>query len=130
VIILIDSDILIEISHGRNEDELRKWVQLQDSDHVLMCSPVTVAELWHGARPNEHRSLDDLFAALLCIPIDNEIGRRASDYLRQFGRSHNLELRRRLHRGDRFDPRRCFVDAQSKALSCERVRILLGKLGD
>jgi predicted nucleic acid-binding protein len=92
VIILIDSDILIEISRGRNEDELRKWVQLQDSDHVLLCSPVTVAELWHGARPNEHRSLDDLFAALVCVPIDNEIGRRAGDYLRQFGRSHNFEL--------------------------------------
>jgi predicted nucleic acid-binding protein len=92
VIILIDSDILIEISRGRNEDALAKWALLQDSDSVLLCSPVTVAELWHGARPSEHKSLDDLFAALVCVPIDQDVGRRAGDYLRQFAKSHNLEL--------------------------------------
>jgi predicted nucleic acid-binding protein len=92
VIILIDSDILIEISRGRNEDLLAKWALLQDSDPVVLCSPVTIAELWHGARPNEYKSLDDLFAALVCVPVDHEIGRRAGDFLRQFGKSHNLEL--------------------------------------
>jgi predicted nucleic acid-binding protein len=92
VIILIDSDILIEISRGRNEDVLGKWAQLQDSDSVLLCSPVTIAELWRGALPHEHKSLDDLFAALVCAPIDHEIAHRAGDCLRQFRKSHNLEL--------------------------------------
>ena len=92
MIILIDSDILIEITRGRNEDVLGKWAQLQDSDSVLLCSPVTIAQLWRGALPHEHKSLDDLFAALVCVPIDHEIGRRAGDFLRQFGKSHNLEL--------------------------------------
>jgi predicted nucleic acid-binding protein len=92
VIILIDSDILIEISRGRNHDVLAKWAQLQDSDSGLLCSPVTVAELWHGARPSEYKTLDDLFAALICVPIDHEIGRRAGDCLRQYGKTHSLEL--------------------------------------
>ncbi len=51
--ILIDSDTLIEVSRGKDQQVLAKWNQLSDSGPVLLCSPVTVAELWHGARPNE-----------------------------------------------------------------------------
>ncbi len=59
---------------------------------VLACSPVTVAELWHGARPREHKILQDLFEVIQCVPIDLEIGRRAGDYLRMFAKSHSVEL--------------------------------------
>ncbi|MEP6602037.1 MAG: type II toxin-antitoxin system VapC family toxin [Nitrospirota bacterium] len=90
--ILIDSDILIEVSRGVDKKVLDSWTRLSDSDEVLLCSPVTIAELWHGARPNEHGILNDLFTALLCVPIDREIGHRAGDYLRQYHKSHHLEL--------------------------------------
>lgn len=90
--VLIDSDILIEVSRGRDVGILKKWDDLGRSDTVLMCSPVTVAELWHGARPQEHKILEALFAAIHCVPIDVEIGRRAGDYLRQFAKSHSVEL--------------------------------------
>lgn len=59
---------------------------------MLVCSPVTVAELWHGARSREHEILEDLFAVIQCVPIDLEIGRRAGDYLRLFAKSHSVEL--------------------------------------
>ncbi len=59
---------------------------------MILCSPVTVAEIWHGARAHEHKSLSALFAAMTCIPIDAEIGRRAGDYLRQYAKSHHVEL--------------------------------------
>jgi len=55
-------------------------------------SPVTVAELWHGARQHEGRILQALFAAVPSIPIDTEIGHRAGAYLRQFAKSHGVEL--------------------------------------
>lgn len=90
--LLIDSDILIEVSRGRNEPILSRWRELSGSDQVLLCSPVTIAELWHGARPREYDALEALFAALLPVPIDKEIGRRAGDYLRQYARSHHVEL--------------------------------------
>jgi predicted nucleic acid-binding protein len=90
--VLIDSDILIEVSRGRSEDVLAKWNELSESDQVLFCSPVTIAELWHGARPREYKALDALFGALTCVAIDHEIGKRAGDYLRQYGRSHHVEL--------------------------------------
>jgi predicted nucleic acid-binding protein len=89
---LIDSDILIEVSRSRDDALLARWDQLSRSDTPLLCSSVTVAEIWHGARPQEHRALDALFAAIHCIPIDIKIGIKAGEYLRQYAKSHNVEL--------------------------------------
>ena|SRR6266568_3840842 len=90
--VLIDSDVLIEVSRGRNVQVVEQWEGSSGSEHLLLCSPVTVAELWHGAFPPEHETLRQLFAALICVPIDQDIGRRAGDYLRRYAKSHNLEL--------------------------------------
>ena len=89
--ILIDSDVLIEVSRGRDAAVLKQWEELGASDAVLLCSPVSVAEIWHGARPKEHAILDALFASLICVPIDLEIGRRAGEYLSRQHASHHVE---------------------------------------
>lgn len=51
--VLVDSDILIEVSRGRDEDIVSKWMDLSRSDAAVLYSPVSVAELWAGARPKE-----------------------------------------------------------------------------
>jgi predicted nucleic acid-binding protein len=90
--LLIDSDILIEVSGARDDALLASWDALSRGDTPLFCSPVTIAELWHGARPQEYRTLEVLFAGLNCIPIDAQIGQRAGNYLRQYAKSHHVEL--------------------------------------
>ena len=91
--VLIDSDILIEVSRARDSGILAKWDSLSRGPTALFCSPVTVAELWHGARQQEEdRILQALFSAVPSIPIDAEIGQRAGAYLRQFAKSHGVEL--------------------------------------
>jgi predicted nucleic acid-binding protein len=90
--VLIDSDILIEVSRARDAAVLARWDELSRSEVALLCSPVTVAELWHGARPKEQGTLEALFAAIHCVPIDSTIGVRAGDYLRQYAKSHHVEL--------------------------------------
>ena len=90
--VLIDSDILIEVSRARNSGILTKWDALSRASTVLFCSPVTVAELWHGARRQEDGILQALFAAVQSIPIDVEIGQRAGVFLRQYAKSHGVEL--------------------------------------
>lgn len=90
--VLIDSDILIEVSRARDAAVLTRWDQLSRSDIPLLCSPVTIAELWHGARPQEHAALSALFSAIRAIPIDATIGIRAGEYLRLFSKSHHVEL--------------------------------------
>ena len=90
--VLIDSDVLIEVTRARDNVLLARWNQLSSGDTSLFCSPVTVAELWHGARPSEHSALSALFDAIECVAIDKKIGRRAGDYLRQYSKSHHVEL--------------------------------------
>jgi predicted nucleic acid-binding protein len=90
--VLIDSDILIEVSRAIDRSILIRWDELSRSEVPLLCSPVTVAELWHGARPKEQGTLEALFAAIHCVPIDSKIGLRAGDYLRRYAKSHHVEL--------------------------------------
>ena len=90
--VLVDSDILIEVSRGRNADIVARWMDLSNSDDAVLYSPVSVAELWAGARPKEHNALRNLFLALTCVPINDEAGHRAGLYLLQYRRSHAVEL--------------------------------------
>jgi hypothetical protein len=90
--VLVDSDILIEVSRGRDDQIAERWLALSESTEGVLCSPVTVAEVWCGAKPREHIFLESLFASMFCVPIGDEIGRRAGDYLASYRKSHNLEL--------------------------------------
>jgi hypothetical protein len=90
--VLIDSDILIEVLRARDSSILVRWDLLSRSDTAVLCSPVSIAELWHGARPQEHSTLTTLFVAITCVPIDLMIGQRAGDYLREYAKSHHVEL--------------------------------------
>jgi len=90
--VLIDSDILIEVSRGRDSAILAQWREVTSADAVVVCSAVTIAEIWSGARPREHVILIGLFAVLTCVPIDSTIGRRAGEYLERYSKSHRLEL--------------------------------------
>jgi predicted nucleic acid-binding protein len=90
--LLVDSDILIEVSRGKDADLVSQWREMGRSDAAILYSPVSVAELWTGARPSEHEAIAGLFGALTCVPIDAAIGRRAGDYLRHYRKSHGMGL--------------------------------------
>ena len=90
--VLVDSDILIEASRGRDADLVSRWIELGRSDEVILYSPVSAAKLWAGARPAEHGALHNLFRALNCVPIDEATGRQAGDYLKRYRKSHVAEL--------------------------------------
>ncbi len=90
--VLVDSDILIEVLRGRRPEVVRKWKELVDQVEPIFCSPVSIAEIRHGMRAHERESTERVFSALICVPIDAEIGARAGDYLRAFRSSHALEL--------------------------------------
>jgi len=89
--LLVDTDILIEVLRGR-DPVLTTWRRLSETTDAVLYSAVTVAELWHGLRPGEEAAVSRLLEALISIPVDAEIGRRAGEYLRSFRPSHGLEL--------------------------------------
>ena len=90
--VLTDSDILIEVARGRDRRIVRGWMDLSLSGAIVLFSPVNAAELWAGARANEHEKLSRLFANLTCVAITADVGEKAGQYLRQFAKSHALEL--------------------------------------
>jgi predicted nucleic acid-binding protein len=90
--ILVDSDILIEVSRGQDSSIVSRWIELSTSDALILFSPISAAELWARARPAEYENLEALFEALLCVPVDAAVGRRAGDYLRRYRKTHNIEF--------------------------------------
>jgi predicted nucleic acid-binding protein len=90
--VLVDSDILIEVSRGRNAALVSGWMELSRADAAVLYSPVSVAELWAGATPGEHDALNNLFRALTCAPIGKETGHLAGAWLRKYRRSHGVEV--------------------------------------
>ena len=90
--VLIDSDILIEVLRQRDETILARWADLGKSATPISYCPVTAVELWSGVRPGEQMRLTEFFHALRCPVIDDEIGRKAGDYLREFRKSHGVEI--------------------------------------
>jgi hydrogenase accessory protein HypB len=76
--VLIDSDVLIAVLRGRDIEIRSAWDRLRDSDAVLMCSPVTVAELWDGSPGRwELDQLDFLFienVGNLVCPASYDVG--------------------------------------------------------
>jgi len=92
VTVLVDFDIVIEVCRDRDRNILSRWRELGQSGGAILCSPVTAVELWNGVRPREHEALTHFFRTLLCVPIDYETGRQAGDYLRQYRKSHGLQI--------------------------------------
>jgi predicted nucleic acid-binding protein len=90
--VLVDSDILIEVSRGRDAAIVSQWMELSHTDADVLYSPVSVAELWAGARPHEHDALNNLFRALTCTLIGKEAGHMAGAWLRKYRRSHGVEV--------------------------------------
>lgn len=90
--VLVDSDIPIEVSQSTNADIVASWIELSNSEDAVLYSPVSVAELWAGARPKEYDTLGKLFHSLTYAPIDEAVGHQAGPYLRQYRRSHSVEV--------------------------------------
>jgi len=90
--VVVDSDILIEVSRHRDGKLISAWLTLTESEIETMYSLVSAAELWTGALPNEHDVLTRLFHSFRCAPSNGETGKLAGDYLRHYRKSHDLEL--------------------------------------
>src|SRR4051812_9623192 len=90
--VLIDSDVLMEILRGEEKSVLSHWESLATAETAMLFSAVSAAEIWAAARSSEHVQITKLFRPLLCVPVEREIAKQAGEYLRKYGRSHQLKL--------------------------------------
>ena len=89
--IVLDSDVIIECLRG-NATVTEKLKQLYLSATIISYTPISSAEIYAGVRENERRKVKYFFDNLNFLPIDDEAGVKAGDYLRKFSKSHNVEI--------------------------------------
>ncbi|MGH9588459.1 MAG: PIN domain-containing protein [Acidobacteriaceae bacterium] len=92
MMVVVDSDVLIEVTRNRDRKLIAAWFSLIESEIEVMYSSVSAAELWAGALPHEHDVLTRLFRSLRCASYDEETGKLAGDFMRQYRKSHNVDL--------------------------------------
>ncbi len=90
--VFVDSDILIEVLRARDASIRFRWNELALEETPVLYSPISAAEIWAGARPHETDLTTRIFGPLQCIPVDHAIGELAGQFLRQYSKSHALEL--------------------------------------
>lgn len=88
---LIDTDIAIDHFHG-NQSAREFFAQALASGEPLYISVVTLTELLAGMRSGEEELTEKLLSLFTVIDVDNAIGRKAAEYLRQYSRSHKMDL--------------------------------------
>ena len=89
--ILLDSDVIIAWLRGY-QPVADAIMNLLESGHTLLWTPVSIAEIFAGARKNETTRLEALFQILETLPISESIGKKAGHFLQKYSRSHGVEL--------------------------------------
>jgi predicted nucleic acid-binding protein len=88
--VLVDTDVLINFLRGKLPAKEFLLTQLSNSVPIL-CSVITVAEIYAGMRPHELEKTGALLDNLEIIPVTRNIAEKAGHY-KQSIKSHSLEL--------------------------------------
>ncbi len=88
---LIDTDVAIDHFHG-HQAALDYFAEALAAGEILAISIITLTELAGGMRPGEEARTERLFRLFALLDVPEPVGRIAAGYLRQFRRSHRLEL--------------------------------------
>jgi len=89
--ILLDSDAIIAWLRGY-QPVADAVLNLLESGHSLLWTPVSIAEVFAGARKSESAKLETLFQILETLPVSEAIGKKAGHYLQKYSISHSVEL--------------------------------------
>jgi predicted nucleic acid-binding protein len=88
---LIDTDIAIDHFHGHRET-LEYFTQTLLDGEILAISVISLTEILAGMRAGEQERTEKLFALFTIIDVDDQIARKAGEYLNEFRKSHRMEL--------------------------------------
>ncbi len=87
--LLLDTDILINLLRGNVA--ARDFFANNLEENELLCSVISVAEIWVGMRPHEELATRRLVDALKVIDINRAIAMKAGNFKGTI-KSHALEL--------------------------------------
>lgn len=87
--ILLDTDILINLLRGN--EAARDFIAESLEENELLCSVISVAEIWAGMRSKEEKATRSLIDSLKIIDINRDVAEKAGIFKGAI-KSHSLEL--------------------------------------
>lgn len=87
--VLVDTDVLINFLRGKQK--AREFLLAQLGGSPILCSVITVAEIFAGMRPHEQEKTRALLDNLEVLPVTRAIAEKAGQYKGGI-KSHSLEL--------------------------------------
>ena len=87
--VLVDTDVLINFLRGK--PKAKEFLLAQLDSGPILCSVITVAEIFAGMRPHEQEKTRELLDNLEIIPVTRAIAEKAGLYKGGI-KSHSLEL--------------------------------------
>jgi len=88
---LIDTDIAIDHFHGHRA-ALEYFTQTLIVGETLAISVVSLTEILAGMRTGERERTEKLFGLFTILEVDEEIARKAGEYMGLYRRSQHIEL--------------------------------------
>jgi predicted nucleic acid-binding protein len=88
---LIDTDVAIDHFHGHRQ-AFDYFEQTLAEGEILAMSVVSVTEILAGMRKGEQERTEKLFSLFVVIDIDEQIARKAGEYLNEFRLTKRVEL--------------------------------------
>lgn len=88
---VIDTDIAINHFHGHHA-ALEYFALHLGAGETLLIAAITLTELLGGMRAGEETRTERLLELFVTAEVTDPIARKAGEYLRQYRRSHHLEL--------------------------------------
>ena len=81
--IMVDTDVLIWVLRGKTEAV--GWLESVAATERLLCSVLTVSELFRMVRQEELHKTEKLMAGVQVVPVVYEDARKAADLMRAHG---------------------------------------------
>ena len=87
--LLLDTDILINLLRGNAA--ARDFIEESLEENELLCSVISVAEIWAGMRPKEEKATRGLVDSLKIIDVSRDVAEKAGTF-KGAAKGHSLEL--------------------------------------
>lgn len=87
---LLDSDIIIDFLKG--DILIADFIMKIGEQSNLFYSPLSKAEIYSGAFPDEYEKISLFFDRLQSIDITDDIGEKAGILLNKYRKSHNIGI--------------------------------------
>jgi hypothetical protein len=88
---LLDTDVIIQWLRGVQEikDKIERFIR---EGVTLVWTPIQIAEIFAGMRKGEEEIISNLFFIFDSLFLNDDIGKKAGEYMRKYSKSHALEI--------------------------------------